>query len=116
VLDIKTDTAKYCFTEVEMNYWIGAAYDSHTYRDIMDSIKTVNKRCEDKIAAKDYELRVAQVTMKVKDTLINAQKLETETLKTELKYERKWKSLWKNSTGIIGGASLLFFGYKEIKE
>lgn len=115
VLEIKTDTAKYCFTEVEMNYWIGAAYDSHTYSNIMDSIKTINHRNELKLSAKDYELKEGKALMVVKDTLISYQKAESDNLKTELKYERKWKSFWKNSTGIIGGASILIIGYQAIK-
>ena len=81
----------------------------------MDSIKVINQRSELKLQAKDYEIKTAKEVMAVKDTLLSFQGKESENLKTELKRERKWKGFWKASTQVIGGASLIFFGYKEIK-
>ena len=113
---VKTDTAKYCFTSTEMNYFIGAAYDSHTYLNLIDSIKLINHRNELKLSGKDYELKEGKALMVVKDTLISYQKQESDYLKSELKTERKQKALWKTSTGIIGGAAILIIGYQAIKQ
>lgn len=109
-------TDKICLTSTEFNYFIGAAYDSHTYKDLFDSIKTINHRNELKLQGKDYEIKEAKALIVVKDTLISYQKQESDNLKAELKYERKWKGFWKKTSSWLGAAFLLYFGYNEIKK
>jgi hypothetical protein len=113
--EIKVDTSIYCFTGEEMNFWIGAAYDSHTYIDVIDSLKSIQKRSELKEQAMKFELKECKELSNMKDTLSSMQTKESVELKTQLKKERFFKSIWKSATGGVAIISSAVIIYQAIK-
>jgi uncharacterized protein YwqG len=111
----KIDTSIYCFTSEEVNFWIGAAYDSHTYLNAIDSMKAIQSRSQLKEQAMKFELKECQELSNMKDTLSAMQTKEAENLKSELKKERFFKSIWKSATGGIGILSAVVITYQAIK-
>lgn len=84
-----TDTAKFCYTSTEMNYWIACSYRSNAYTAVIDSLKKNEVRNELKIKAKDYEIAKANELIEQKNELIKAQENYSVEVKKELSDEKR---------------------------
>lgn len=90
------DTAKYCFTDKQMDYWIGCSLDAKTYRNATDSLFVVLNDCnEDKAQLKG-----------IIDDCNSLNKSYKKTLKKRNLLVRLWQF-------ISGGISALFV-YREV--
>ncbi len=90
------DTVKYCFTDKQMDYWIGCSLDAKTYKNSTDSLFVVLDYCnEDK--------------RQLKGIIDDCNSLNKSYKKT-LRKRNLLLYIWQ---GLAGGISALFV-YREV--
>lgn len=96
------DTAKFCFTSHEMEYWINSAIDATTYHNVSDSLFNL----VDSLQADKRDLRTKNAYA---DTLIQSQRDLSLAYATELQLRRKevnrekiLKKIFMVISGILG--------------
>jgi len=102
----QTDSAKFCYTSTEMNYWIGSALDAQTYKSVSDSLFNV-------VDSLNLDKRDLKLKNSYCDTLIQSQRELSLAYATELQLERKavkrtkWVvRIWQGLTAIVSGVLL----------
>lgn len=64
------DTAKYCFTDKQMDYWIGCSLDAKTYKNATDSLFIViDSMAQDKADLKELNKDCNELNKSYKKTL-----------------------------------------------
>lgn len=87
------DTAKYCFTAKQMDYWIGCSLDAKTYKNATDSLFIVIDSMEqDKSDLKDLN--------KSANSLIDSQA-------KVIRKRTYGQYLWQGISGLIGSAFVI---------
>jgi hypothetical protein len=84
-----------CLTSYEFNYFIGAAYDSHTYKQVIDSLRKMNAKIE-KINERDSIIVAeGQKVFDAKNEVIKTQNEIIVKKESELKVEGDKKKKWR---------------------
>lgn len=92
------DTAKYCFTDKQMDYWIGCSLDAKTYKNATDSLFMVLSYCnEDK--------------RQLKGIIDDCNSLNKSYKKT-LRKRNLALYLWQSLTALVGSAWV----FREVKQ
>lgn len=96
-------------TSTEWNYFIGTAYDSQTYKVVIDSLRTIQTNLEKTISNDSIIKNDCFVLIMAKNETIEATKELSDAYKSKFEKEEKKKNFWQKAAGSVGivGATIL---------
>jgi hypothetical protein len=95
-------TDKICLTPTEFNFFIGAAYDSHTYKIVIDSLRKMKSNYDIIVANDSIIKNDCLVLVEAQKETIEATKDLSDVYKAKYESEEKKKRFWQKVAGGVG--------------